>query len=80
MYFILFLILLFFSRFSTGIYEDDEFSERYFFIKSSSTWKWYFYSPRGMSDKKLEEMQPDEKEEQIMYERYIPSRLFSFPM
>lgn len=79
-YFILFLIILSIGRFFSGIYEDDEFNEKYFFIKSSPTWKWYFYSPRGMSDKELEDMMPDERDEQVMYEKFVPNRLFSFPI
>ncbi|ROH97652.1 hypothetical protein [Chryseobacterium daecheongense] len=79
-YIILLLVLLFVGRFFSGVYEDDEFSEKYFFIKSSPTWKWHFYSPRGMSDQKLEEMSPDQQKEQIMFEKYIPNRLFSFPI
>lgn len=77
-YIILLLILLFVGRFFSGVYEDDEFNEKYFFIKNSPTWKWYFYSPRGMSDQKLEEMTPDQQKEEQMFEKYVPNRLFGF--
>ena len=62
-----------------GVYEDDEFNERFFFIKSSPTLKWYFYSPRGMSDLKISEMTEEQQYNQIMYDKYVPSRLLSFP-
>jgi|GEM_PF-790457 len=72
------IISLILIRLFTGIYEHDEFNEKYFFIKSYPTWKWYFYSPRGMSDLKLENMSREQKEEQLMYDKVIPARVFSF--
>lgn len=79
---VIFAILLFLviGRFYSGVYDDDEFNEKYFFIKNSPTWKWYFYSPRGMSDQTLQEMSEIERNEQLMYEKYIPNRVWSFPL
>lgn len=51
----------------TGIYIHDEFGERHFFIKYRPIWKTIFYSPRGMSDRKLSEMTTKEQTEQKLY-------------
>lgn len=48
-------------RFFCGVYVHDEFNEEHFFIKHKPTWKWKFYSPRGMSDLKFEEMTEKQK-------------------
>lgn len=79
-YLITLLIILLLGRLFAGIFEDDEFGENYFFIKNTPTWKWHFYSPRGMSDLKLDEMTENQKKEQIMYDKFIPNRLLSFPI
>lgn len=65
-YFILLVIFIFFGKMFSGIFEDDEFDEKYFFIKSSPTWRWHFYSPRGMSDLKLEAMSEEQREDQLI--------------
>lgn len=64
-------ILTIISRFWIGIYEDYKFGEHLPFIKYKPTWKWYFYSPRGMSDWKTEDMPPNLKKEQLLYDEFI---------
>ncbi|TDO20937.1 hypothetical protein [Pedobacter duraquae] len=76
----IFLLFLLVGRLYTGIYKDDEFDDSYFFIKNAPAWKWHFYSPRGMSDLKLIDMTVAQQNEQIMYDRYIPNKLFYIPM
>ncbi|PZP43922.1 MAG: hypothetical protein DI598_15160 [Pseudopedobacter saltans] len=61
-------------RFFCGIYVHDEFAETNFFIKYKPTWKWKFYSPRGMSDLKFEEMSAEQKTEQKYWEEFIVGR------
>jgi len=58
-------------RFFCGVYQHDEFSEKYFFIKHRPTWKWIFYSPIGMSDKKIEEFSKEEQTEQKYFNEFV---------
>ena len=54
-----------------GVYEHDEFVESYFFIKHRPTWKWKFYSPIGMSDIKLEELNEEKQTEQKYFNEFV---------
>ncbi|MET3730504.1 hypothetical protein [Moheibacter stercoris] len=77
---ILFLAFLFLIiRLFGGIYKDDEFQGKIFFIKHKPSWKWSFYSPRAMSDMTLEEMSEKKKKEQIQFDEFIPKRIWEFP-
>lgn len=58
-------------RFFCGVYEHDEFAETIFFIKHRPTWKWKFYSPRGMSDKKMEDLSKEEQIEQKYFNEFV---------
>ena len=75
-YVLLFIVMYLFS----GIYEDDEFNERYFFIKKCPTYKWYFYSPRNAGDMKIEDLDDKQKYEQKMYDQYVSDKLICFPI
>lgn len=79
-YVIGFLLLVFVLRFFSGIYKDDEHSGKYFFIKNTPTWKWYFYSPRSMSDLQLDDMSKEKRKEQIMFDKYVSNRIWEFPI
>lgn len=71
------LIICFFAlivRLFCGIYVHDEFEETHFFVKHKPTWKWKFYSPRGMSDLKLEEMTDQQKVEQKYWDEFITGK------
>lgn len=72
---IIFFILLIFSflliRLFLGVYVHDEFAEKSLFIKHKPTWKWKFYSPRGMSDLRVEEMTEEQKIEQKYWDEFI---------
>lgn len=59
------------TKFSVGIYEDDEFPETHLFIKHRPIWKTFFYSPRGMSDKKLTQMTKEDQKEQLLFDEFI---------
>lgn len=76
----IFIIFFIFFYLFTGVYKDDEFNEKYFFIKNLPTWKWYFYSPRYSSDLRLENMSEIERYEQEMYDQYVSSKLLSIPI
>ncbi|WP_431244306.1 hypothetical protein ACQ9BO_08140 [Flavobacterium sp. P21] len=54
-----------------GVYQHDEFAETNLFIKRRPTWKWRFYSPIGMSDKKIEELSEEEKREQKYFNEFV---------
>ncbi|MTH16442.1 hypothetical protein [Flavobacterium sp. LC2016-01] len=58
-------------RFFCGVYEHDEFAETNFFIKHRPTWKWKFYSPIGMSDKKIEKLSKEEQTEQKYFNEFV---------
>lgn len=77
---IIYVLLFIFIYLFSGIYENDEFNERYFFIKKSPTYKWYFYSPRNASDMKIEDMDDKQKYEQKMYDQYVSDKLICFPI
>ena len=51
-----------------------------FFIKTSPTYKWYFYSPRNAGDMKIEDMDDKQKYEQKMYDQYVSDKLICFPI
>lgn len=74
------LALIILIRLFSGIYEDDEFNTKYIFIKNNPTWKWYFYSPRGMSDLSLEQMTEEQRNEQVMFEKFVSKKIISFPI
>lgn len=61
-------------RFFCGIYNHDEFGENHFFIKHRPIWKWYFYSPVGMSDLKFEDLSKEKQIEQKYFNEYIKDR------
>lgn len=63
--------VLIFLKLCIGIYVDDEFPERCFFVKHRPIWKSYFYSPRGMSDIKLSKMSEDRRKEQLLFDEFI---------
>lgn len=63
--------LLILSKFWIGIYEDDEFLRKSIFIKHRPVWKTFFYSPRGMSDRKLSEMTKEQQKEQKYFDEFI---------
>ena len=58
-------------RLFCGVYVHDEFAENHFFIKYRPVWKWEFYSPVGMSDRKSEELSREEKIEQKYFNEFI---------
>jgi len=61
-------------RFCFGVYEHHEFSNRSLFIKHRPTWKWYFYSPIGISDKSLEDLTEEQKREQLYFNEFVRNR------
>jgi len=61
-----------------GVYVHDEFAERHFFIKHRPTWKWLFYSPIGMSDKKLGDLSEEEQIEQKYFNEFITGQRLIF--
>lgn len=62
---------LYLAKMWVGVYDHDEFSERYIFIKHRPIWKTYFYSPRGMSDLKLEDMSKEQQHEQKLFDEFV---------
>lgn len=68
------LILILLIRFFCGVYTHDEFCDDYLFVKYRPTWKWSFYSPIGMSDKKMEELSKKEQIEQKYFNEFITAQ------
>jgi hypothetical protein len=67
----LFLVI----RLFCGVYVHDEFGEDVYFIKHKPTWKWRFYSPRGMSDLSINEMTIEQKNEQLLFDEFVGKRI-----
>ena len=65
-----FIVLIIFLRFWVGVYADAEIGEKWLFIKYKPTWKWYFYSPLGMSDKTITDLNPVLQKEEILFQKY----------
>lgn len=68
------LVVCFTVRFFCGVFEHDEFDEDVYFIKHKPTWKWRFYSPRGMSDLEFNQMTDEQRYEQTMFDEYVGKR------
>ncbi len=62
-------------RLFCGVYVHDEFGEDVYFIKHKPTWKWRFYSPRGMSDLSINEMTIEQKNEQLLFDEFVGKRI-----
>ncbi len=54
-----------------GIVKDPEFAEYAVCMKAHPTFKVYFYSPLGMSDKVLADLPPDLQAEERAYRWYV---------
>ncbi len=54
-----------------GIYRDREFGSHHLFVKHKPTFKLRFYAPLGKSDRTLNELNPKESHEEVMYREYI---------
>ncbi|GAA3508311.1 hypothetical protein GCM10022393_19100 [Aquimarina addita] len=65
------IVFLIFTKFWVGLYEHDEFFSTHIFIKHRPIWKTYFYSPRGMSDRKLLDMPENMQVEQQLFDEFI---------
>ncbi len=68
-------VLILAGRLFFGVFEHDEFGNDVYFIKHQPTWKWRFYSPKGMSDLDLEQMSEEQKNEQILFDKFIGNRI-----
>ena len=66
-----FAILLLMLKCWLGIYEEDEFGTHHLFIKHRPVWQTYFYSPRGMSDLQLHQLDPKERKDQERYDEFV---------
>lgn len=58
-------------RFFCGVYIHDEFATKHLFIKYRPTWKLTFYSPIGMSDRKIEELSEEEQIDQKYFNEFV---------
>lgn len=58
-------------RLFCGVYLHDEYPEEYFFVKHRPTWKWRFYSPIGMSDRRIEELSKERQIEQQYFNEFV---------
>ena len=69
------LLLCLTVRLFCGVFEHDEFGDDVYFIKYRPTWKWRFYSPRGMSDLELNQMTIEQKNEQLLFDEFVGKRI-----
>nr|AAP32754.1 unknown [uncultured bacterium] len=56
---------------SLGIYQDPEFSKIYLFQKHKLTLKFYFSSPIGESDRRLEDLSPYQQRREKDFKEYV---------
>ena len=54
-----------------GIYRDREFRDKHLFIKHRPTFKFNFFAPLGESDHTLNDLNPEQRNEEIMYQEYV---------
>lgn len=54
-----------------GVYREREFGDRHLFIKHKPTFKISFYAPLGESDRTLNELNPEQSHEEVMYREYV---------
>ena len=73
--FISILILSLIIRLFCGVFVHDEFGDNVYFIKYKPTWKWRFYSPRGMSDQGANQLTKQQKYEQQLFDEYVGKRV-----
>jgi len=71
------LVVILVVRLFFGVYADDEFGGSNLFVKHRPVWKWKFYSPIGMSDRKLEELSEEQKEEQVYFDEFVAKKRLS---
>lgn len=73
-YLLLGTVFLILTWIFVGLYRDDEFYEPNLFTKYRPTFKVYFYSPIGMQDLKITDLQIDKKLEAIAFEEFVVKR------
>jgi hypothetical protein len=61
-------------RFWVGLYHHDEFAETHLFLKHRPTWKWMFYSPKGQSNLRIQDLSPEEQTEQKLFDEFVYSQ------
>ena len=72
---LLIISFLLISKFWVGIYTHDEFGGKHTFIKHRTLWQTFFYSPRGMSDMKIEDMSAERQKEQKLFDEFVLGQL-----
>jgi hypothetical protein len=65
------LMLALIVRLFCGVYVHEEYGDDVFFVKQKPTLKWRFYSPIGMTDLKMEQLAPEQQEEQKAFDTYV---------
>jgi hypothetical protein len=68
------LPLILFGWLFLGVFKDREFGEHHLFIKHKPTFKVSFYAPIGESDRTLNELNPEESHEEVMFREYVEER------
>jgi hypothetical protein len=68
------LVLGILIRLWFGIYHHDEYAETHLFFKHRPTLKWTFYSPIGMSNLELDDLDEEERREQLLFEEFVSSK------
>ncbi len=53
----------------------DEFGDDVYFIKHRPTWKWRFCSPSGMGDLEPNQMNAEQKNEQLLFDEFVAKRI-----
>lgn len=73
-YILLGIVLILVTWLFVGLFRDDEFYEPTLFIKYRPTFKVNFYSPIGMQDLKLDDLQTERKVEEVAFREFVIER------
>ncbi len=77
-YFLIGIFFLVITWLFVGIFRDDEFYEPELFIKHRATFKVNFYSPIGMQDIKLNELDTIKKIEELAFQEFVINKDIQF--
>ncbi|MBB6612074.1 hypothetical protein H7F15_13575 [Pontibacter sp. Tf4] len=74
LFIIITLVLGILIRLWFGIYHHDEYAETHLFFKHRPILKWTFYSPIGMSNLELDDLNEEERREELLFEEFVTSK------
>ena len=68
------LITFFSGWLFLGVYGGREFGDKYLFLKHRPTFKFFFTAPLGESDGPLENLKPENRQEELLYQEFMEKK------